>query len=267
MIKKVLMPFILLFILLFFLFGCNSSEYRIENDALSENGEDESYETLEKGYCFYCGKKYDTRYIIDVANQEIELCKPCRDSLLVNNGAITVNGSTFYPFANVNLYQDDLVTIVIPDDYRQTDVEYGDYYQAQFDYKEIEGIFYLFDWQDMMPFEHTMSDRMGYGFAEIDTTEDGDTEYIDLFAPEIDLDDEYEASIIDIHGIRYYIYRYYRDFSIIRTLKDGILYTFTYFENTDEDYDTDYYSPYIDWIFFVADMVYPTEEQIKECLE
>ena len=165
------MPFILLFILLFFLFGCNSSEYRNENDALSENGEDESYETLEKGYCFYCGKKYDTRYIIDVANQEIELCKPCRDSLLVNNGAITVDGSTFYPFANVNLYQDDLVTIVIPDDYRQTDVEYGDYYQAQFDYKEIEGIFYLFDWQDMMPFEHTMSDRMGYGFAEIDTTE------------------------------------------------------------------------------------------------
>lgn len=266
---KTILSSFLIVLLFLSLSACSNSD--------EDNYATSSQETLVEGTaedssktCYVCGIQYNEGgYNINVGSQSIDLCKECRDELLIKNGFIVIDGKKEYPFDDYTLYKDELVTIPVPDDYHLTDVSdeiKSDIWKAEFHYNDDNDIIIMFGWEDFFEgvderpsTEERLDFDLQHLYENYDSDSDADAKLADFFAVE-----EYvECYSLDVQGIRYLAIFYSGGLTGIYTINDGVIYYYVAANMSDTYYEEDEQpEPSLDMLTMTATVVYPSAEDV-----
>lgn len=252
------------------LIGCNNEKEEPPHDNFEETEtyvlDDtdlpaEEQETVET--CYTCSIEYEEGgYLVNVAEETISLCKECRDELMKKNSFIVFNGEKHYPFADVNLYKDDMIIFEIPEGYEQSTVDNDDeYWKGQLNHQAVEGASLLIGWEDYFDSKEksqpSLAERKFFSLTNLDdsTIEEEFVEYLAPF-------DGVEHMIMDLQGDKYVLYLG-GNFTDIKTIKDGIIYEYVSV-NFDESEAYDEELLFMDSLLVAASTIYPDVDYIQD---
>ena len=232
-----------------------------EAQTQGENEKDNS--TEYKTYCHACTVGYnDGGYIVEAGNESIPLCKECRDELMLKNGFVVVNGEKEYPFANAQLYIDDLIAFEIPDDYVQVELDESmnnDVWKAQFNHY-IDDVVLFVGWHDI--FESlgdvtpTIENRQKIT-AKYLVEEMGEEDCAQLLFSELS-----DYITMEVQGNLIFC-QFYSNASMVETCKDGIQYSIAVVNfGNDARYEEE--EVYMDSLLVTASIVYPQMDLLIE---
>ena len=254
----------------------NQNERKDEIGSLETNGEKENE---DGNTCYVCGTVYsEGGYIVDVGSESINMCKECRDELLIKNGFIIFDGKKEYPFSAYSLYTDELVSIPIPEDYHVTDMSEkfmsSNIWKAEFHNNSDNDVFIMFGWEDFFEglFEEDVrpstEDRLLCNMKQYyniynDSDSDDDTDVDNQLAALFATDEYANCMSLDLQGLKYLVIFYSRDLISMYTINDGVIYYYTAANLSDIDYDEDEQpDPALDMLILAASAIYPSTEEV-----
>ncbi len=256
--------FLFLLTLMLSLCACSNTPEEPSTDLNSPDVESATIDET-KTSCYTCGLTYaEGGYKVTASNTKIDLCKECRDELMLKNGFVVVNGEKTYPFSDVELYQDDIIAFDIPDDYILTDLEYDNgFWKAQLESTRIAGVAILIGWEDFFEGGEfgspTIEERQNFSTQKMIESM-GEEEYLSITAENSDPESYME---MDLQGETYYFYIVDNTLVTLETFKDGIHYviaSINLYEN--EEYDE--YDLYLDPVLVALSLIYPTPEYLND---
>ena len=233
------------------------------NNATTSNPSTDSEQTdIERDICYVCGIERDNGYSIEIDSTNIDLCKPCRDELMIKNSFLMVDGKKVYPFDNYRLYMDDLICFSIPDDlFEETTEGLPDFWKTSFTCTEYPDISILVGWEDFfsdVDIIPSIEDRTTFSFiGNNDEITDEDIKIEQLFAPD---DKDYSFIKIPLQSYLWYVF-IYDDIFDCRTIQNGVYYQILYM-NVDSPIpeDDNYYA--MDALLIASSIVFPTTETV-----